>query len=166
MTYSYRYRTVEDVDAHLRRHQERLRRHQEDDAIRQAYRNNTALLVDLYRAAGRDTLADLIERGRWNGKRDAPPLSRADDIVRQVIGIVRLQEQRLRRANGGKLPRNTRPPLIKTMLNAFGDAGELEGLADAVREGLADAIRTVLNREPTLPASTTSQVVRRSVANR
>jgi hypothetical protein len=125
MTFRYRKRTVEDIRARLRRGEER-------EAIREAYQNKPARLAALLREEGEDELADLIESGRWSRKRGALPLLNSKaDIKQEVIFNVRTHEWRLRRANGGKLPRGSRPRLVEGKLADMAEMGELDGLSPA-----------------------------------
>jgi hypothetical protein len=130
-------RNAEDAAAHMRRHQER-------EAIREAYQNKPARLAALYREEGKEELADLIERGRWSRKRGALSLFNSKaDIKQEVIANVRTHEWRERRANGGTLPRGSRPRFVEGKLTDMAEMGELDRLSPAN----ADQERVSYDRE-------------------
>jgi hypothetical protein len=65
------------------------------------------------------------------------------EIKQEVIANVRTHERRERRANGGKLPRGSRPRLVEGKLGDMAEYGELDGLSPAN----ADQERVSYDRE-------------------
>ena len=66
-----------------------------------------------------------------------------------IIGAeVRWRERLVRRANGGRLPRNTRPRLVEESCTNWAEAGDLSVLSKTAQEGLPAAVRQILDREP------------------
>jgi hypothetical protein len=136
--FRYRPRTQEQAAHHWRRHEQH-------DAVRDAYRGNTKPLADLLRAEGLDAVADLIERGTWR-KRDAR--SQVDEMAHEIAAAVRLNEGLVRRNNGGKLPRGTRPRLIQEACAAWAEYGEFDSLSTEAERG---------SRPPSAPSWTASR---------
>jgi hypothetical protein len=137
VTYRYRKRTVEDVDAHLRRAKQ-------GELVRRAYRGDTTPLSEALRADGWHLVADLMERGTYR-KRDGR--SAADDVAHMIAAAVWWRERLVRRDNGGRLPRNTRPHLIEEACTDWAEAGELGELNEDAQAGLPAAVRQILDRE-------------------
>lgn len=113
------------------------------DLVRRAHRGDTAPLAEALRAVDLHQVADLIEDGKWR-KRDAR--TQADEMAHEIARVVRSQERRVHRDNGGKLPRGTRPRLIEAVCTALAENDELVGL-EAAQAGLPAAVRQILERD-------------------
>jgi hypothetical protein len=145
-------RNAEDIAAHIRRHEQH-------DAVREAYRGETKRLADLLRAEGLDAVADLIKRGRWR-KRDAR--SQVDEMAHRIAAELGWREELVRqRHKGGRLPRHDRPRLIEGKLTDMAEMGELDPLSPANadqervrhdRARLKDRIRKILEHKPAAKA--------------